>query len=48
VQFVLKYIKVYHWSYWATTLAVLLISIPLAWLLSKLVDCIVRRLPKQI
>lgn len=48
VQFVLKYIKVYHWSYWATTLAVLLISVPLAWLLSKLVDCIVRRLPKQI
>ena len=48
VQFVLKYIKDYHWGYWATTLAVLLISIPLAWLLSKLVDCMVRRLPQKI
>ncbi len=47
VQFVLKYIKVYHWGYWTTTLAVLLISVPLAWLLSKLVDWIVRRLPQR-
>lgn len=48
IEFVLKYIKVYHLGYWLTTLSVLAISIPLAWLLSKLVDILVKRLPKQI
>ena len=48
IQFVLKYIKLYHLGYWPTFLLMLAISIPLAWLLSKLVSFLIKPLPKNI
>ena len=48
IQFVLKYIKPYHLGYWPTFLIMLAISIPLAWLLSKLVSFLIKPLPKNI
>ena len=36
VQFVLKYVNEYHLGYCLTVLLMIAISIPLAWLLSKL------------
>ena len=48
IQFVLKYIKPYHLGYWPTFLLMLAISIPLAWLLSKLVSFLIKPLPKNI
>ena len=44
IQFVLKYIKPYHLGYWPTFLLMLAFSIPLAWLLSKLVSLLVSRM----
>ena len=46
IQFVLKYIKPYHLGYWPTFLLMLVISIPLAWLLSKLVSLLIKPLKK--
>jgi peptidoglycan/LPS O-acetylase OafA/YrhL len=48
IQFVLKYIKSYHLGYWPTFLLMLAISLPLAWLLSKLVSFLIKPLPKNI
>ena len=47
VQFVLVYIKPYHLGYWPTFLLLLAISIPLAWLLSKLVSLLIKPLKKS-
>ena len=47
VQFVLVYIKPYHLGYWLTFLLLLAISIPLAWLLSKLVSLLIKPLKKS-
>ena len=44
IQFVLVYIKPYHLGYWPTFLLLLAFSIPMAWLLSKLVGLIVKKL----
>ena len=46
IQFVLVYIKPYHLGYWPTFLLMLAISIPLAWLLSKLVSLLIKPLKK--
>ena len=46
VQFVLVYIKPWHLGYWPTFLLLLAISIPLAWLLSKLVGLLVMLLQR--
>jgi peptidoglycan/LPS O-acetylase OafA/YrhL len=46
IQFVLKYIKPYHLGYWPTFLLMLVSSIPLAWLLSKLVSLLIKPLKK--
>ncbi|MBR1463505.1 MAG: acyltransferase [Prevotella sp.] len=48
IQFVYKYIRPYNLGYCLTVLLMIAISIPLAWLLSKLVDFVVRLLPKEI
>jgi peptidoglycan/LPS O-acetylase OafA/YrhL len=45
-QFVLKYITLHHLGYWPTFLLLLVISIPLAWLLSRLVSLIIKPLKK--
>ena len=45
-QFVLKYITPYHLGYWPTFLLLLVISIPLAWLLSRLVSLLIKPLKK--
>ena len=47
IQFVLVYVKPYHLGYWPTFLLLLAISIPLAWLLSKLVSLLIRPLKKS-
>ena len=44
IQFVLVYIKPYHLGYWPTFLLMLAFSIPLAWLLSKLVSLLIKPL----
>ena len=43
-QFVLVYVKPYHLGYWPTFLLMLAFSIPLAWLLSKLVSLLIKPL----
>ena len=48
IQFVLVYIKPYHLGYWPTFLLMLAISIPLAWLLSRLVSLLIKPLPKNL
>ena len=45
-QFVLKYITPHHLGYWPTFLLLLVISIPLAWLLSRLVSLLINPLKK--
>ena len=45
-QFVLKYITPYHLGYWPTFLLLLVISIPLAWLLSRLISLLIKPLKK--
>ena len=42
IQFVLVYVKPYHLGYWPTFLLMLAFSIPLAWLLSKLVSLLIK------
>ena len=44
IQFVLVYVKPYHLGYWPTFLLMLAFSIPLAWLLSKLVSLLIQPL----
>ena len=44
IQFVLVYVKPYHLGYWPTFLLMLAFSIPLAWLLSKLVSLLIKPL----
>ncbi len=46
IQFVLVYVKPYHLGYWPTFLLMLAFSIPLAWLLSKLVSLLIKPLKK--
>ena len=46
VHFVLRYIEPHHLGYWLTALLCLLVTLPLAWLLHKAVDFIVKRLPQ--
>ena len=48
IHFVYKYITPFHLGYCLTALLMIAVSIPLAWLLSKLVDLIVGLLPKEI
>ena len=45
-QFVLKYITPHHLGYWPTFLLLLIISIPLAWLLSRLISLLIKPLKK--
>ncbi len=45
-QFVLKYITPHHLGYWPTFLLLLVISIPLAWLLSRLISLLIKPLKK--
>lgn len=48
IQFVLRYICPLHLGYCLTVLLMITISLPLAWLLSKFVDLVVKWLPKEI
>ena len=45
-QFVLKYITPHHLGYWPTFLLLLVVSIPLAWLLSRLISLLIKPLKK--
>ncbi len=48
IQFVLKYVQPYRLGYTLTVLAMMAASIPLAWLLSRIVERIVRQLPQNL
>ena len=46
IHFVLDHIEKWHWSYWPTFLACIVITLPTAWILSKIVDWISKELSK--
>ena len=48
IQFVLKYIKPYKWGYCLTALAMIAVSLVLAWLLHRLVGLLADRLPQKL
>lgn len=47
-QFVLLPLERNHWGYWLTFLACLAISLPLSWLLSKVISIIVKPIEKRV
>ena len=48
IHFVLKYIEPHHWGYWPTFFACIGITLPAAWILSKIAGWISRELSKII
>ena len=48
IHFVLKYIEPHHWGYWPTFFACIGITLPVAWILSKIAGWISRELSKII
>lgn len=48
LHFVLVHIEKFHWSYWPTFLVCIAITMPLAWLLHKIVDWGVKPLENKI
>ena len=48
IQFVLKYIKPYNWGYCLTALAMIAVSLVLAWLLHRMVGFLTDRLPQTL
>jgi peptidoglycan/LPS O-acetylase OafA/YrhL len=47
IHFVLVYIEKQHWGYWPTFFVCVAITLPLAWLLNKVVTLLVKPLAKR-
>lgn len=48
VQFVLVYIEKWGWSYWSKVLVCLALSLPLAWVLHKMIEFLIKPIEKKI